>query len=295
MNPPVALTAAASTHAADDAAVAALGEPLRTRALRAERITRLVLVAGSRALELAGLAVETGPPRADIGVVLGTMLGCFLTNAAYAERLAETGPAGASPRLFAATVSNAAAGELAIACRLGGPTATLSAGRASGLVALGHALDLVRDGRATAIVTGGADATGAAATRWSEDAGLGLAPGDAAALAVLEPLAAGRARGAAVLGTLLGWGAAFEPRAGASAGDAALDAALGDAGLRRDDVARVVGATAAAGRPDPLAASGPLALVATLAETPPGTAIAVVAACPTGHAAAVVARAGDAA
>ncbi|HLY37216.1 MAG TPA: beta-ketoacyl synthase N-terminal-like domain-containing protein [Candidatus Binatia bacterium] len=289
----VALTGAAWTHAADDAALAPLAEPLRTRALRAERVTRLVLVAGSRALELAGLAVDAGPPRVDVGVVLGTMLGCFLTNAAYAERLAEAGPPGASPRLFAATVSNAAAGELAIACRLGGPTATLSAGRASGLVALGHAVDLVRDGRATTIVAGGADATGEAATRWTRDAALGLAPGDAAALAVLEPLAVARARGAAILGTLLGWGAAFEPRAGASGGDAALDAALRDAGLRRADVARIVGATTAEGRPDPLAACGPLALVATLAETPPGTAIAVVATCPTGHAAAVVARAGD--
>src|SRR5207253_10863466 len=132
MNPPVALTAAASTHAADDAAVAVLAEPLRTRALRAERVTRMVLVAGSRALELAGLAVETGPPRGDVGVVLGTMLGCFLTNAAYAERLAQAGPPGASPRLFAATVSNAAARELAIACPLGGATATLPAGPASG-------------------------------------------------------------------------------------------------------------------------------------------------------------------
>ena len=44
MNPPVALTAAASTHAADDAAVAVLAEPPRTRALRAERVTRMVVI-----------------------------------------------------------------------------------------------------------------------------------------------------------------------------------------------------------------------------------------------------------
>jgi len=53
----VVLTGAASAQAADDAALAALAEPIRTRAMRAERITRLVLVAGSRALELAGLEI----------------------------------------------------------------------------------------------------------------------------------------------------------------------------------------------------------------------------------------------
>src|SRR5439155_1555458 len=84
---------------------------------------------------------------------------------------------------FAATVSNAAAGELAIAYRLGGPSVTLTAGGASGIVALGHAADLVRAGRADALVAGGADALDDDLRRWLAAGGLdpGRAPAEGAA------------------------------------------------------------------------------------------------------------------
>src|SRR5207244_2264754 len=118
------------------------------------------------ALAAAGLEAADGAPRPRLGVVLGTAFGCFLTNADYQRRFLEGGPAAASPRLFAATVSNAAAGELAIAYRLGGPSVTLTAGAASGLVALGHAADLVRAGRGDALVAGGADALDDDLRRW---------------------------------------------------------------------------------------------------------------------------------
>src|SRR5207244_11772102 len=119
-----------------DVALASLPEGVRARATRAERVTQLVLLAAGRALVAAGLEATDGAPRPRLGVVLGTAFGCFLTNAAFERRLLEGGPAAASPRLFAATVSNAAAGELAIAYRLGGPSVTLTAGGASGLRAL---------------------------------------------------------------------------------------------------------------------------------------------------------------
>src|SRR5439155_1231844 len=101
-------------------------------------------------------------------------------NAAYQRRLAAEGPAGASPRLFAATVSNAAAGELAIAYRLAGPAVTVTAGGASGLAALGEAIELIRAGRADVVVAGGVDALGGAVADW---------PGAAGPLALLAALA----------------------------------------------------------------------------------------------------------
>src|SRR5207237_450769 len=88
----------------------------------------------------AGGMSAAAAPETRAGIVLGTAFGCFLTNAAYQRRLAAEGPPGASPRLFAATVSNAAAGELAIAYRLAGPAVTVTAGGASGLAALGEAI-----------------------------------------------------------------------------------------------------------------------------------------------------------
>src|SRR5207244_11651182 len=102
-----------------------------------------------------------GARRPRLGVVLGTAFGCFVTNGEYQRKLVQGGIAAASPRLFAATVSNAAAGELGIAYGLGGPSVTITAGAASGLVALAHAADMLRSERADALVAARGDAHGA--------------------------------------------------------------------------------------------------------------------------------------
>jgi 3-oxoacyl-[acyl-carrier-protein] synthase II len=249
-------------------------------------------------------------------VVLGTAFGCFLTNAAYARRIAEGGPGAASPRLFAATVSNAAAGELAIAYRLGGPLVTLTAGSAAGLVALGHAVDQLRAGRAEALVAGGADALGEELDEWMSSAGLdrSRSRSEAAAFVVLETAEGARRRGARIHASIEGYGLGFEtPRAqpGADGLAAAIASALEEAGVAAGEVelcvlsspvpaaldlgsraARVAledafGATFAAG--------GPLGLLAALAEARRDATVLVVDACASGHVAALVARAGDAA
>src|SRR4029453_14865848 len=142
-----AVTGAAAVPGSElDGALRVLPEAIRTRAVRAERVTQLALAASGLALERAGRAAPDDAPRPGHGIVLGTAFGCFLTNAAYQRRIAMEGVRVASPRLFAATVSNAAAGEIGIAYRLGGPAVTVSAGAAAGLVAIGHAMDLVASG-----------------------------------------------------------------------------------------------------------------------------------------------------
>ena len=318
MRDPVAITGAGAVTSRD-VSLDALPEAVRARAARAERVTQLVLAAAGRALMAAGLYATDGEPRPRLAVVLGTAFGCFLTNAANERRLLEGGPAAASPRLFAATVSNAAAGELAIAYRLGGPSVTLTAGAASGLVALGHAADLVRAGDADAVVAGGADALDDDLRRWLAAGGLdcGRAPAEGAALVVLEH--ADRARGRAVLGTVEGVGAGFEPDpAGEGAGAglaAAVATALEEAGLLPSEVRVVVSAAppALAGLERPVlggleprtivrpkdtfgetfGAAGTLGLLAALAAAPRGGALLVLDVCASGHVAALVARAGD--
>jgi 3-oxoacyl-(acyl-carrier-protein) synthase len=298
-----------------------LPDAVHGRALRAERVTQLALAAAGPALTAARLATCDGPPRPRLGIVLGTTFGCFLTNAEYQRRLAAGGPAAASPRLFAATVSNAAAGELAIAYRLGGPSITVSAGAASGLVALGHATDLVRGGRADVLVAGGVDALGPAVLDWMRDGGLdpGCPAREAAAVLVLEPPAAARARGCAVLGTIAGHAAGFEPRDGETLGLAAAVAQAlcdadvapaeielhvsGAAPVRAEAEARAVRAALEGRTPRLLApkatlgetfgAAGPLALLAALAAAPRGAAVLVTDVCASGHVAALVARGGD--
>ena len=301
-------------------ALDALPEPVKARAVRAERVTQLALAAAVNALAEAGLP-ERDAPDPRLGVVLGTAFGCFLTNAEFEARFAEGGAAAASPRLFAATVSNAAAGELAIACRLGGPGITLTAGGAAGLVAIGHATDLLREGRADALVAGGVDALGDALARWLDDGALavGRAASEAAALVVLEVEAAARARGAAVVGTIVGHATAFEPEPrAAGAGDglaAAVEDALAEAGVAPGEVdavvsaappglsaleARALGRALGGARPRSLApkdvfgetfgAAGPLGLLLALAGADRGSIVLVLDVCPSGHVAALVAR-----
>jgi 3-oxoacyl-[acyl-carrier-protein] synthase II len=238
----------------------ALPEPLRARATRAERVTQLVFSATAPALAMAGLATTDGDPRPRIGVVLGTAFGCFLTNAAYQHRLAEGGSAAASPRLFAATVSNAAAGELAIAYRLGGPAVTLTAGSVAGLAAIVHAVDLLRAGQADVLVAGGMDAVDAALERWIADGGLPAATpvSEGAAVLVLERGDHARARGGRAIGVVGECALSFDPDGGGAAAPG-------------------------------FAAAGPFELIAALerpdASKPRAT---VRARCPSGHAATVV-------
>jgi 3-oxoacyl-[acyl-carrier-protein] synthase II len=312
---------AAGSAVNGDVPLASLPEAARTRAARAERVTQLVLAAGGTALASAGLDTTDGPPRPRYGTVLGTAFGCFLTNAAFQRRLAAGGPPAASPRLFAATVSNAAAGELSIAYRLGGPAVTLTAGAASGLTALAHAADVLRAGAADALVAGGMDALGEPIERWLADGGLavGRPAAEAAGLLVVEPLATAHARGVCVLGTLDGCGLGFEPdptgpEAGVGLGHA-IGTALVEAGASAETIGLVVSAAppplarlegralghALGARRPPVAqpkdvlgetfgAAGPLGLLAALAEAPPGAAALVLDVCASGHVAAVVVR-----
>lgn len=306
MSAAIAITGAGSTTASDLAtALDALPAPVRTRALRVEVVSQLAIAAAGAALAGGDLATLDGPPRSDVGVVLGTGFGCFLTNAAFQRRLATGGMATASPRLFAATVSNAAAGEVGIAWRLGGPAVTLSAGAASGLAAIGHATSMLQAGAAVAMVAGGMDAADAPLNAWLADGGLpdGIVAAGAAGVLVLETVAAADVRGRRVLATIAGHATGFSARGLV----ATITRALAAADLAASDVALVVSgggtiprealdelglqATSAPAAAETFGAAGPLALVRALAA-PAGGPVLVVDCCPSGHVAALVARRG---
>ena len=242
-------------------ALETLPESVRSRAMRSERTTQLAFSAVGPALAMAGLATTQGDPRPRAGIVVGTAFGCLLTNAAFERRLVQGGIAAASPRLFAATVSNAAAGEVSIAYRLGGPAITLAAGSAAGLVAIGHAVDLLRADQADVLVAGGVDAVDAALEEWIAAGGLPsvVPPGEGAAMLVLERADHARVRAALVRGAIHTCRAGFDPEA-------------------------------ATAPPAPLgfAAAGPFAMIAALTRLAPQTSETVTLACPSGHTASVV-------
>ncbi len=197
----------------------------RARVGRLDRLCRLFLSAAYLAVESAGL--EFAEAEADrVGLSFGTGLGCLLTNAEYNQKLVEHGPSAASPRLFAYTVSSAAAGEVSIALGIKGANVTSHAGLAAGLQAIGYGFDLIRMGKADVVLAGGADALGEALVRGLGDMGLlrtragalpfadrvpGVYPAEGAAVVVLERHDRALRRGARCWARIDGYAAGFEP------------------------------------------------------------------------------------
>lgn len=255
----------------------------RARLGRADRICRLFLAASYNAVADAALALPLADPR-RVGLVFGTGLGCLLSDVEFYEKIVEHGVGSASPRVFAYTVSSAAAGEVSIALGIHGPNATLHMGVAAGLGAIGCAYDLVRAGSADVVLAGGADANGPALAAALGDLGLlkdagrcrpfsdavpGVWPSEGAAVAVLESEESARARGARVWARVEGYAAGFEPtltrRAPEVEGIAAvLRGALAASGRGAD----AIGAVIASAHGTPIDACEREALQAVLGEQP---------------------------
>ena len=113
---------------------------------------------------IASSALSPGDLQAEpLGLVLGTALGCLESDHGFYLRELNPEAYDPSPRLFAYTLPNIVLGETAIRHRLTGENVVVSAGRASGLVALTEADRRIRSGawaRAMVLIV---DAVGPAA------------------------------------------------------------------------------------------------------------------------------------
>ena len=267
-------------------AAAYLGAERNVRPL--DRLSRLVAAAAGRALAGAGWtpADLAGRPEGhEVGLVLGTMFCGLRTIAEFDRRNLTRGPSYASPLDFANTVINAAAGQTAIWHGLTGVNSTVAGGAASGLQAIAQGAELIRSGRADAVLAGGADelcfetfygfyragqlcgsvpaTSGGGEFPIPFDArrnGFALAEG--AALVMLEEADAAAARGARVLAEVRGHGTAFDSSRGEDDARAsravarAIAAALADAGVEADAVGFVSAAANGSVRGDRHEAAG---------------------------------------
>jgi len=192
-----------------------------------DRTARLLLVAAQQALESSGWTAERRKEQ-EIGLVLGTVFCSVRTIAEFDRRAVQLGPSYASPLDFANSVINAAAGQAAIWYDLRGVSSTVAAGEASGLLSLAYATDLIRSGRADALLAGGAEELcyesfvgclaagrlGGAHPVPCDARRDGFALAEGAALLLLEDAGSAAARGAHILAEIRGYGEAFDVTAG---------------------------------------------------------------------------------
>ena len=218
-----------------------------------DRFTQLALHAAGQAMADAG-SLESYEPR-RLAVSLGSGMGGFSTFESSAVRRLQSKsvPPFTVPRIMA----NSAAAWIATKFGLKGANLTCSTACSSGANAIGMALDLLRSGKADAVVTGGAEAcvlpltmagfealfalsTGfnndpAHASRPFAKGRDGFVMGEGAGILVLEREDAAQKRGAKIYARLAGYGCACDathivaPDIDGQA--AAMQSALEDAGM----------------------------------------------------------------
>jgi 3-oxoacyl-[acyl-carrier-protein] synthase II len=235
--------------------VEALGPKL---ARRTDRFAQFALAASDEALADAG-SLQCSPER--IGCVIGTGIGGIETIEAQQDVMRERGPGRVSPLSVPLLMSNAAAGTVAMRHSLRGQSYGVASACAAGSHAIGSAVRMIQAGDADAVVCGGSEAAltglaraGFAAMGATSESGVsrpfdarrdGFVMGEGAGVLVLEEAAVAAARGARVLGEVLGYGAtsdayhltAPDPEGGGAA--RAVTLALADAGVSADELSYV--------------------------------------------------------
>ena len=196
----------------------------KREAKRMARFTQMAIVAAAQAWEEAGLKPEEYDPE-RVGVVLGSgMGGLDVICEQYAE-LVNNGPRSVSSFFIPKAIVNTTAGLIAIRYGLNGPCYSLVTACASGADAIGHAYYAVREGRADAMLVGGAESVmielavqgfhQMGALSESEDVSRASIPfdrerqgfviGEGEAFLLLESEASVKRRGAKPLGSLAGY------------------------------------------------------------------------------------------
>jgi 3-oxoacyl-[acyl-carrier-protein] synthase II len=233
----------------------------KRRARHLDRVTQLALVAAAEALEGSKLNVGAEPDR--VAVIFGTGVGGIQSFEDGASVLAERGPEWVSPYTLPMMIPNMVTGEVAMEWGIRGYSSCTSTACSASAQAIGEGLDLIRAGRADAVVCGGTEAPitrvgiagfaamkalstrnddPAAASRPFDAGRDGFVMGEGSAVLVLEEREMALRRGAPILAELAGYGATSDAHHMTQPhpeGDGALRAmrlACQDAGLPPDAV-----------------------------------------------------------
>ena len=224
------------------------------------RASRLALWASRQAL------AQSGRDPSDMALAVGSGTGDVHAHIELADRITKTGSARrASPTLIPKVMASTVSANLANVLRMSGPSVTAAAACAGGAWNLAIAASLVASGHAPAALAGGCeigdphfyagfdrmrafntednDTSERASRPYAADRA-GFVFGEAAAMVVIERESDARARGATILGRLLGWGMSSDGQGEMVAPNAdgawrSMRSALAHAGLQPADIGYV--------------------------------------------------------
>jgi 3-oxoacyl-[acyl-carrier-protein] synthase II len=229
---------------------------------RMDRYTQFAVAAALEAAKQACL-ISGAVPSERIGALIGTGMGGVETIENGAETLLTKGPRRLGPFFVPMILPNMASGAVSIAIGSKGPNFAPVSACASAGHAIGEAMLAIRRSSADVMLAGGAEAPisrlgvagfnamDALSTRNNDpqrasrpfDAGRdGFVLGEGGAVLVLEDFEHARARGAKILGEILGYGATddanhiVQPGPGGEGAARAIGIALEDAGIDATDI-----------------------------------------------------------
>lgn len=184
------------------------------------------VAASLEAMKSSGLVSGENIDPERLGVYIGSGIGGINTFMTQAKVLMENGPRSISPLFIPMLISNLGGGNTAIKINAQGPCLASVSACATSTNTIGEAYLAIRDGRADAIVAGGAEAAispiavggfaSCKALSTTEDPALACLPfdsrrhgfvmGEGAGILVLEELEHAKARGAEIIAEVCGYG-----------------------------------------------------------------------------------------
>jgi 3-oxoacyl-[acyl-carrier-protein] synthase II len=229
-----------------------------------DRFIAFAIAAADEAIAQSGWVPADERQKARTATVIATGIGGFPAIADAVRTTDARGVRRLSPFTVPAFLANLAAGWVSIKHGFKGPIGAPVTACAAGVQAIGDAARMIRAGEADVAVCGGAEAaidrvslgafaaaralsagyndTPALASRPFDQARDGFVMGEGAGILVIESLEHAQARGAAILGELVGYGTsadAYHLTAGPEDGDGAARAmrmALDQAGVAPGDI-----------------------------------------------------------
>jgi nodulation protein E len=219
-----------------------------------DRFAQFGVIAAREGIAASG--IEWTPQlRESTAIITGTCVGGQTTEDEGFVNLYRNNIPRVNPFTIPRTMGNAAASRISLETGVVGPTYTISTACSSSNHAIGQAFWMVRSGAVEMAITGGSEAffslgflkaweamrvvSPDTCRPFSKDR-RGLILGEGAAMLVLEPLDAARARGAAILGEIIGFGMssdAFHITQPSPDGAArAMRAALADADIQPERI-----------------------------------------------------------